>query len=105
MAQFDVFENPNAAQRDAFPFLVALQSDQLDHLATRLMMPLQRLPAPPAAAPRRLSQTVVVADEPVYLAAHLCGAYPTRVLRKPVASLAHESALFIDALDAVVSGV
>jgi toxin CcdB len=105
MAQFDVFENPNVAQREAFPYLVSMQSEQLDHLATRFMMPLQRLSAAPRSAPRRLSQTVVVGDEAVYLAAHLCAPFPARVLRKPVASLAREAAVFIDALDAIVAGV
>jgi toxin CcdB len=105
MAQFDVFENPNVAQREGFPYLVVLQSDQLDHLSMRLVMPLARLAERPANAPRRLAQTIAIEGEAVHLAAHLCAALPARLLRKPVASLPHEAALFIDALDAVISGV
>jgi toxin CcdB len=105
VAQFEVFENPNVAQREGFPYLVVLQSDQLDHLSTRFVMPLARLAKPPTSAPRRLSQTVVVGREAVHLAAHLCAALPARLLRKPVMSLSHDAAVFLDALDAVISGV
>lgn len=105
MAQFDVYENPTPAARPGFPYLVVLQSDQLGHLPTRLVMPLQRLDRHPGDLPRRLSQTVVIDGERLYLAAHQCAAIPLRVLRKPVASLAGEQGTLRDALDAVVSGI
>jgi len=105
MAQYSVYTNPNAQQRLAFPWLVDLQSDQLSHYSTRLMMPLARLPGAPPDLPRRLTETVQVAGEHFYLAAHLCAPFPAKLLRRPVASLRRESAVFVDALDAVVSGV
>ena len=105
MAQYDAYLNPNAVQREAFPYLVVLQSDQLDHYSTRLVMPLARLPRRPANAPRRLAQTVEVEGEHYYLAAHLCAPFPVKLLRKPAASLRHEAGVLRDALDAVISGV
>lgn len=105
MPQFDVHANPNIAQRQAYPWLVVMQSDQLSHHNTRLLMPLARLPHPPAAAPRRLSQPVVVNAETLYPAAHLCAAMPARLLRQPVVSLADQQAVLRDALDAVISGL
>lgn len=105
MAQFDVYDNPSAPQRAAFPYYVVLQSDQLDRVSTRLVMPLARAPAPPASAPRRLTQAVTVGSERLFLAPHLVAALPNRLLRHSVASLKQEAAVIIDALDAVVSGV
>ena len=105
VAQYDVHANPNAQQRQAFPYLVELQSDQLGHYSTRLMMPLARLPSVPADLPRRLTETVEVDGERFYLAAHLCAPFPAPLLRRPVASLRHQAAVFVDALDAIVSGV
>ncbi len=105
MQQFDAFENPNTAQRQAFPYFVVLQSDQLDHLSTRLTMPLTRNAATGPRPPRRLAQTVHIKGEDLYLAPHLLAALPHSVLRHRVASLRANAALFIDALDAVVSGV
>ena len=105
MAQYDVHVNPNAQQRQAFPYLVELQSNQLNHYATRLMMPLARLPGAPADLPRRLTETVEVHGERLYLASHLCAPFPAQLLRQPMASLRHEADVFVNALDAVVSGV
>jgi toxin CcdB len=105
MAQFDVYENPNVAQREGFPYLVVLQNDQLDHLSTRFVMPLARLHRPPAHAPRRLAQVVSIGGEELHLAAHLCAPLPARVLRKPVASLVREAQALLDAIDAVIAGV
>jgi toxin CcdB len=105
VAQFDVYVNPTPAARSGFPYLVELQSSQLRHLPTRFVMPLQRLSRAPAGLPRRLVQTVTIAGEALYLAAHQCAAMPARELRRPVATLAGERTTVLDALDAVVSGV
>ena len=105
MQQYDVFDNPNVAQRQVFPYFVVLQSDQLDHLTTRLTMPLTRSASVGIRPPRRLSQTVRVNDENLFLAAHLVAAMPRAALQRKVVSLRPDAALFIDALDAVVSGV
>jgi hypothetical protein len=105
MRQFEAFANPNAAQRLAFPYVVVMQSEQLAHHSTRLVMPLARLPRPPEAAPRRLSVAVTVAGEPLYPAAHLCAALPARLLRQSAGLLRDQSHLLVDALDAVVSGI
>ena len=78
MAQYDVYPNPTAAQREAFPYFVVLQSDQLAQFSTRLVMPLARAPVPAGVLPRRLSQTVQVAGERLMLAPQLCAALPER---------------------------
>ncbi len=105
MAQYDVYENPNIAQRSAFPFIVVLQNDQLDYQSTRFVMPLARLPHMPLKAPKRLAQTVEVAGEKLFLGAHLCGAIPAQLLRAPVLDLRRDASVLSDALDAVISGV
>lgn len=105
MAQYDVYINPNAAQRAAFPYLVNLQSGQLDHHSTRLVMPLARLPRSPDAVPRRLAQAVEIEGEGCYLAAHLTAPFPAKLLRTPVTTLRGEAGILADALDAVMSGV
>jgi toxin CcdB len=105
VAQFDAFANPNEAQRVAFPYLVVLQSDQLSSHTTRLVMPLARLPRPPSAMPRRLSQSVDVDGETLFPAAHLCAAVPLKVLRGRAVPLREQADVLRDALDAVIGGV
>lgn len=104
MPQFDVHQNPSVAQRNVFPFLAQIQNDQLSIFSTRLVMPLQRLKVVPSALPRRLSQTVLIEGENLYLAAHFVAAVHTKMLVRPVAGLVGDRSVILDALDAVVSG-
>ena len=105
MAQFDVYENPNAANRAVFPYLIQIQSDQLSAFSTRLVMPLQRMKLKPDALPRRLSQPVDIKGERLYPSAHFVAAILANLLKKPVASILADRAVVLDALDAVISGV
>ncbi|MFM9879988.1 MAG: CcdB family protein [Burkholderiaceae bacterium] len=105
MAQYDLYANPNAAQRPAYPYVVVLQTDQLDHYTTRMVMPLARLTLPPIRLPRNLTQTVSVNGEALYLAAHLCAALPAKQLKAPLDSLRSQSGVLLSTLDAVISGV
>jgi toxin CcdB len=38
--QFDVYRNPDASTRSRFPYLLDIQSDLLDSLSTRVVVPL-----------------------------------------------------------------
>lgn len=105
MAQYDAYDNPNAAQRAAFPYFVVLQSDQLSQFSTRLAMPLSRAVVPKGVLPRRLSESLDVGGERLFLAPQLCAALPDKLLRRPVMSLKAHASVFADALDAVISGV
>ena len=92
-------------KRGGFPYVVVLQSDQLDFYSSRLVMPLARLPHRPEKSPRRLLQSLEINGEVLYLAAHMCAALPAHILKNPSTHLQVERQLFVDALDAVVSGI
>lgn len=40
MAQFDVYLNPSSSAKHGMPYVVVVQSDLLESLATRLVIPL-----------------------------------------------------------------
>ena len=40
MAQFDVYRNTNSATRKSIPYVLDVQTDLLDTLATRVVVPL-----------------------------------------------------------------
>jgi toxin CcdB len=40
MSQYDVYANPSKSVSDGIPYVVVIQSNLLDALATRLTMPL-----------------------------------------------------------------
>ena len=104
MAQFEVFLNPNPATRDSVPYVVDIQSGLIDQLPTRLVMPLSRVGVDQERLPTSLCPTVEIDGERLSLMAHLSAAIPRRLLRKPVASIAHRGGEVRAALDAVVSG-
>ncbi len=104
MRQFDVYANPNVAQRVAFPFMVVVQSEQLDDYATRLVMPLSTIP-PTGSLPKRLTQRVEIDGQFYSPAAHLCAALPVSLMKNAKANLHLQQNVLRDALDTVISGV
>jgi len=104
LAQWDVYPNPSPRQRGEVPFLVVLQSDLLDVLATRLVAPLAR-PWPGHTLPERLSPRFDVQGEPVLLLPQEAGPIAARMLKHPVGSLRPHCHRIVDALDAVISGL
>jgi len=105
MAQWDVYVNPVARSREWLPYLVAVQSDFLDALPTRLVIPLSRSQVGASALPSRLVPTFEIQGEVLALKPHEMGVMLARDLRAPVQSLRLQAHRLVDAMDAVVSGV
>ena len=105
MAQFDVYPNPSSRLRDGIPYLVVMQSDLLDHLPTRLVMPLviERFNAAPL--PSRLSPSFRIDGQTLHLWPQQTATILVRMLGEPVASLKDDQSRLVDALDAVIGGI
>ena len=106
MAKYDVFPNPGAHARTT-PYLLDVQSDLLDGLVSRVVIPLRRLQDFPFTAkrPERLLPTLQIGDETFFLDVPQMGAVPTRILRHPVTSLASEHDRIAAALDFLFQGI
>lgn len=104
MAQFDVYVNPQPASRQFVPYVLDVQSDLIDQLVTRLVMPLSRIGANSTRLPLNLCLPVEIDAEPLTLLAHLAAPVPAGLLRKPVCSLRHRASEVSAAMDAVISG-
>jgi toxin CcdB len=105
VAQYDVFPNPSPRSREWVPYVVDVQSDLLSALRTRLVMPLTRVAVDIDSAPRRLAPLFIIQGERLALQPQTAAGVDSRLLRKPVASLAAQAGEIRDALDAVISGV
>jgi len=105
MPQWDVYVNPSPRARDLLPFVVVLQSDLLDSLPTRLVVPLSRSQVGARGLPARLAPEFDVQGETLVLKPHEAGNLFARDLRRPVVSLRAQAHRIVDALDAVISGV
>ena len=105
MPQYDVYPNPSRSAVDGIPFVVVIQSDLLDALATRLTLPLAMPSASVARAPVALCPTMVVNGKRLHALAHFAAPLPAKLLRQPVANLTAQSSLLVAAIDAVLSGI
>lgn len=104
MAQFDVYRNPSARQRDVMPYMVEVQSNLLQGLPTRLMMPLGIAALLPSAIPRNLCPRIDFNSERMHLLAHLASPFRATDIGKPLGSVAEHASDIVAALDAVLSG-
>jgi len=98
MAKHDVYENP-----DNGGYLLDVQSDLLDSLNTRIVVPLMPLHEAPQAA-KRLNPIFEIKDMQVVMVSQFLAAVPTTILGKPEQNLGESSVEITNALDMVFQG-
>lgn len=81
MARFDVYPNPGGAG-----YLLDVQSDLLDALNTRVVVPLLPVDQAPRAA-RHLNPAFEVENKPVVMVTQFLAAIPAIELKSPVCGL------------------
>lgn len=104
MAQYDVYANPSNSAANGIPYVVVVQSDLLDALATRLTMPLAEFDVA-TKVPTALCPVIVVKGQRFHALAHYASPLPAKVLRRPVDNVAAQASALVSAIDAVLSGV
>ncbi len=104
MAQFDVYLNPNAETNHNIPYLVDVQADLLDVLATRIVIPLHTMTSMPKPA-RHLNPILEISGEKLVLSTSELAGIPTSILGKPIDSLKAYREDMITALDFVFTGI
>lgn len=103
MAQFDVYENSNPVTRQTVPYLLNLQSDLLDGLATRVVVPLVAAAAMGKPA-RHLNPVFTIKRAKVVMSTAELAGIPMRVLGNKVGSLKEHRTEIIVALDFLFTG-
>jgi toxin CcdB len=104
MAQFDVYANPSESAAHGIPYVVVVQSDLLDALATRMTIPLATVEFADKS-PDKLCPIVTVNGQRLRALAHYAAPLPTRSLRQLVGNAAAYASELVAAMDVVVSGV
>jgi len=104
MAQYDVFTNPSRSASDGIPYVVVIQSDLLDALATRLTLPLAVFDAA-TKVPTALCPVIVVNGQRLHALAHYAAPLPVKLLKRPVDNVAPQASALVSAMDAVLSGI
>lgn len=104
MAQFDVYENPNPASRKTTPFLLDVQTDMLDSLATRVVVPLLTSAAMPSPS-RHLNPAFSIGKSTVIMSTAEIAGVSIKILGKKVFSLKENRNEIIAALDFLITGI
>lgn len=104
VACFDVYENPGK-HAVTTPYLLDVQSDLLDDLDTRMVVPLRHLEHfKNIELPRLLTPVFTVEGQAFLLETPKMGAVPRRFLKSRVASLEEERVQILGALDFLFQG-
>jgi toxin CcdB len=104
VAQFSVYRNKNPRTKTAFPFLVDVQSDLLEPLNTRVVIPMTKAAALTKNPVSNLTPTVSFnGDRYVLITPQLAGIGRTD-LGPPAGSLAEERAAILAAVDFLLTG-
>jgi toxin CcdB len=105
MAQFDVYRNANPATRARIPYLLDVQSDLLDPLATRIVVPLCKPEVLAGRPAERLNPALEVEGRSVLMLTPELAGVPRRILGERIANLAAERSAIIAALDLAFTGI
>lgn len=104
MARFDVYANPGR-HAGTTPYLLDVQSELLQDLETRMVIPLRSLRHfPEVALSSRLTPVFTIDGEACLLETPKMGAIALRALKSPVASLAQSQDQVTAALDFLFQG-
>jgi toxin CcdB len=105
MTQFAVYRNRNPDTKAEYPLLLDVQTDLLDELATRVVIPLTRAAGLVRRPIGNLMPVIVIAgEEYVAVTQDLAGTHRSD-LGPRVASVADQRDKIVAALDFLISGV
>lgn len=105
MSQFTVYQNPSAASRKAYPYILDVQHSVIDELSTRIVIPLGRLSDFRNEQMKTLSPIVEHDGEKLVLLTSQITSIPARLLKKPVGSLSALRLEIVAAIDFAITGV
>lgn len=105
MPQFDVYRNANPATRARVPYLLDVQSDLLDPLATRVVVPLCKPDVLKGKLAERLNPLFEVEGRKMAMLTPELAGVSTRILGERIGSLAQERPSIIAALDLLITGI
>lgn|SRR3546814_902477 len=104
MAQFTVYANANPETRHRMPCLLDVQSDLIDAMDTRVVVPLLVAARAEYVVARLMPGVIVRGEAMVMDTAHLAGV-SRRVIGEPLEDLSGERDTIMAALDFLVSGI
>ena len=104
VARFDVYPNPGA-HASTTPYLLDVQSNLLDGLDSRMVIPLRSLEHfAKVKLPTRLTPVLKINGKDYFVETPKMGAVPNRILKNSTASLSDQQKQITGALDFLFQG-
>ncbi len=105
MSQFSLYKNTDKSSATAYPYFVDVQSEMLDMLNTRLVIPLTPVEMLAKKAPIHLCPLVHIDEGDFVILTHQMASVPTKTLHDPVNELSTYRNEIIAAIEFLVTGI
>ena len=105
MSQFSLYQNNDKSTATAYPYFVDVQSEMLDTLNTRLVIPLTSVEMLEKKAPTHLCPVIHIDEGDFVILTHQMASVPTKILRDPVNDLSTFINDIIAAIDFLITGI
>lgn len=105
MAQFTVHKNANPATKSAIPYLLDVQSDLIDALTTRVVVPLYPVAVLKRSALETLTPILEVDGESFVMVTPQLAGVSTKALGSVVTDLSAHRESIMAALDFLITGI
>ncbi len=105
MAQFDLYRNANPATRARIPYLLDVQSDLLDPLATRVVVPLCKPEVLKGKLADRLNPLFEVEGRKMAMLTPELAGVSRKILGEQIGNLSNKRNSIISALDLLITGI
>ena len=89
MAQFDVYENPSKASKKAYPYILDIQCNLIDNIATRIVAPLALYSQFKNEEMKGLTPKVSFEDKELLILIPQLASMLSKSLKNPVGTLSH----------------
>jgi toxin CcdB len=105
MPQFSLYQNSNKSTATAYPYFVDVQSELLETLNTRLVIPLTPIELLDKKSPTQLCPVIHIDQGDFVVLTHQMASVPTKILREPVNQLSAFRNEIIAAIDFLITGI
>jgi len=105
MSQFTLYKNENKNSKKAYPYFIDVQSDLLDDLNSRLVIPLSAQETLNNLNAKKLCPTIEIDEGIFVLLTHQMTSVPYSTLKNKVGSLEHYRYDILGAIDLLLTGI
>jgi len=105
MSQYALYKNENKSSKKTYPYFVDVQSDLLDNLNSRIVIPLSLNKETNNTNAKTLCPVFDIEDRNYILLTHQMTSVPVSLLKKKIGSLENKRYEILGAMDILLTGI